>query len=468
MKAGRLLASILLLAIAATGCGQRPGTDQAVVDEPVVVVESPEVSGWMDVSLPGGAPAAFACDAEGAWACFDGGIVLRCNLADCGRWSSFDLGLGDADMIVIDAVSDGGRLLMLTSAGLVEFAGTGDEASVTAVPEGFNPVSMALDAGETALLGSDGSIALETGDGFEIARPGEPRSPASSLVKYGLDWAYLASDSTLARYDDDVALWQVEKVPCTGTLATIDDRLYIGGPGSVLRREAVGEWTEAFPGHLCRGGLALTDAGVVGCSSPGEPLAAAPSTVPDLLCRSGEAGPVWAVDESGILAWSDIGGIETRMPAWDMQRIECTMAGQTGAGSTPPSTPGMTPLLTAASGAFRIYESVSSRPDPFAEFPPRRRDLRRPLGEIAIEELHLVGITLDPSGGNQAMVEDASGVPYILYVNSELANNTRVADITSNEVIVIQEVTVDYGPERGGVASIPTIYSMRLHEEGGL
>ena len=66
------------------------------------------------------------------------------------------------------------------------------------------------------------------------------------------------------------------------------------------------------------------------------------------------------------------------------------------------------------------------------------------------------------------MVEDVNGVPYILYVNSELANNTRIAEITANEVIVIQEVTVDYGPERGGTASIPTIYTMRLHEEGGL
>lgn len=467
MKAGRLLASILLLAVAAAGCGPRPGgTDQAAVGEPVVVVEGPDVSGWLDVSLPGGAPAAFACDAEGAWACFDGGIVLRCNLADGGRWSSFDL--GDADMIVIDAASDGGELLMLTSEGLVEFAGTGEEASVTAVPEGFTPVSMVHEAGETALLGSDGSIATGTGAGFEIARPGAPSAPASGLVRFGPDWAYLAADSTLVRYDAGIALWQAEEVPCTGTLASMDDRLYIGGQGSVLRREAAGEWIEAFPGHLCRGGLALTELGVVTCSSPGEPLAAAPSTVPDLLSRSGDEGPVWAVDESGILAWSDIGGVETRMPAWDTQRIECTMAGQTGTGTAPPSTPGMTPVLTAASGAFRIYESVSSRPDPFAEFPPRRRDLRRPLGEIAIEELHLVGITLDPAGGNQAMVEDASGVPYILYVNSELANNTRVADITSNEVIVIQEVTVDYGPERGGVASIPTIYSMRLHEEGGL
>jgi len=79
-----------------------------------------------------------------------------------------------------------------------------------------------------------------------------------------------------------------------------------------------------------------------------------------------------------------------------------------------------------------------------------------------------VGITIDPTGGDQAMVEDANSVPYILYVGSELANNTRVAEITGNEVIVVQEVTVDYGPDRGGEASIPTIYSMRLHEEGGL
>jgi Tfp pilus assembly protein PilP len=96
------------------------------------------------------------------------------------------------------------------------------------------------------------------------------------------------------------------------------------------------------------------------------------------------------------------------------------------------------------------------------------RDLRRDLEEIAVEELRLVGITLDPAGGDQALVEDASGVSYILYEDTELANNTHVAEITSNEVVVVQEVSVEYGEGMGEEASIPTIYSMRLHEEGGL
>jgi Tfp pilus assembly protein PilP len=122
----------------------------------------------------------------------------------------------------------------------------------------------------------------------------------------------------------------------------------------------------------------------------------------------------------------------------------------------------------AVSGVFRIYESVSSRPDPFTEFPPTRRDLRRSLEDLAIEELHLVGITIDPFGGNQAMVEDANGVPYILYENTILANNTYIAEITSNEVIVVQEVAVGIGEDGVEPTSIPTIYSMRLHEEGGL
>jgi Tfp pilus assembly protein PilP len=116
---------------------------------------------------------------------------------------------------------------------------------------------------------------------------------------------------------------------------------------------------------------------------------------------------------------------------------------------------------------FRIYESVSSRPDPFTEFPVSRRDLRRNLSDLSIEELHLVGITLDPFGGDQAMVEDANGVAYILNEGTRLANNTHIAEITSNEVIVVQEVTVGSTADGGTVTTIPTIYSMRLHEEGG-
>jgi hypothetical protein len=66
------------------------------------------------------------------------------------------------------------------------------------------------------------------------------------------------------------------------------------------------------------------------------------------------------------------------------------------------------------------------------------------------------------------MVEDANGVAYILREGTELRNNTRIAEITGNEVIVIQEVTVGSEDAIGGTTSIPTIFSMRLHEEGGL
>jgi len=66
------------------------------------------------------------------------------------------------------------------------------------------------------------------------------------------------------------------------------------------------------------------------------------------------------------------------------------------------------------------------------------------------------------------MVEDANGVAYILNEGTTLRNNTRIAEITGNEVIVVQEVTVGSEDEPGGITSIPTIFSMRLHEEGGL
>ena len=149
-----------------------------------------------------------------------------------------------------------------------------------------------------------------------------------------------------------------------------------------------------------------------------------------------------------------------------MQMIRYRVAGQTGGGASGGS--GVASADVSFGGVFRIYESVSSRPDPFSEFPLSSRDLRRSVGDLTIEELHLVGITLDPTGGDQAMVEDANGVAYVLKEGTVLRNNTHIAEITGNEVIVVQEVTVGAEDGLGGTTSIPTIFSMRLHEEGGL
>lgn len=269
----------------------------------------------------------------------------------------------------------------------------------------------------------------------------------------------------LLRYDPEVDLWQEETLPAPGPVLVAGGRIFVTADGSVLARTGPGDWERVFRGRLC-GDLAVAGHRVIDPAMPSDVVADALPIAPTSLRRASAGSPVWAVDEMGLMVCAEIGAFETRLSSYDMERIECTLAGQSTA--SPGGSAGVTPVLTAASGAFRIYESVSSRPDPFTEFPARRRDLRRPLSEISIEEFRLVGITIDPAGGDQAMVEDVNGVPYILYVNSELANNTRIAEITANEVIVIQEVTVDYGPERGGTASIPTIYTMRLHEEGGL
>jgi hypothetical protein len=462
MKAFRLLAIILPLAVAA-GCGQRPGQDAAVAPEPAGDAVRPAVSGWMDVALPGGAPAVFTADESGAWALYASGVALRCDLTD-GRWRSYDL--GDAAAGVIDASSADGRLLILTGTALVSFE-PGTDAMVVQLPEGFEPFSLGSNPAGAAILAADGRIGLVDGETVDVRVPAEPAAPASGLFPMEPDWAFASADGRLVRYDPALDLWQYEDLPAVGRLDIAGGTPYLGTGSEVLVRTAQSTWEHSFDGVLCGGGLAVAGNGVVRCSTPHEPLATVPSSVPGMLAVSGQGGPIWAIDGSGLLAWAELGTIETRLPAYDLERIECRLAGQAGTTGTP-APAGISPVLSAASGAFRIYESVSSRPDPFTEFPPRRRDLRRPLGEIAIEELRLVGITIDAAGGNQAMVEDASGVPYILYVDSELANNTRVAEITGNEVIVVQEVTVDYGPERGGVASIPTIYSMRLHEEGGL
>ncbi len=450
------------LALVAAGCG--PGPDRT--GEPLTVATPPESAGqpaavgWMEVVVPGGPPADFVADEAGAWAVYPGGGVLRCSASD-GRWTSYDL--GGAMVSPVDACALSGDLFVLCTDALVSFSEEG-EAISTPLPEGFEPAAVALDGeGAPSVLSASGSIAILGSDGWDVRTPDEPAAGAEGLSRLGPDWVFTAGED-LHRYDPSVGLWQVETMPAPGPVAVAGGAVFLSSGGSVLTRTAPGEWSEVMRGRLC-GTLAISGTRVIDPSRPSEVLAEAIPISPELVAACGD-GPVWALDSEGVLVCAELGQIETRLSGFDMQKIECTMAGQTG--STAGGSAGVTPMLAGASGAFRIYESVSSRPDPFTEFPARRRDLRRPLSEISIEELRLVGITLDPAGGDQAMVEDINGVPYILYVESQLANNTRVAEITSNEVIVVQEVTVDYGPESGGTASIPTIYTMRLHEEGGL
>lgn len=461
LRDARIVLAALLAALS-TGCGPGPDRTGAAAsgDGQVAIAERPAPVGWQEVVLPAGPPEVVAVDDGGAWAVFEGGGVLLCSMSD-GRWSSFDLGPAAASPV--GALSTPAGLLLLSDSALVSFDGT--EAEMTPLPEGFDPAALALDAASApAVLSETGSIAMLAGGAWDVRSPETPATGASGLAMLGPDWIY-TSGSTLVRYDQAVDLWQYESLPGAGPVLVADGRLFSSSGGEVFERAPDGTWSSVFRGRLC-GDLAVSGQRVLDPASPSEAVAEALPVEPGTVLRASEGAPLWAVDDAGMLVCAELGAIETRIPGFDMQRIECALAGQTG--SAPGGSAGVTPVLSAASGAFRIYESVSSRPDPFTEFPARRRDLRRPLSEIAIEELRLVGITLDPSGGDQAMVEDVNGVPYILYVDTELANNTRIAEITSNEVIVVQEVTVDYGPEQGGTASIPTIYTMRLHEEGGL
>jgi hypothetical protein len=442
------------------GCGRGPSEaafgGAAVV--PAGAGEEGTAEGWLEVALPGGAPELFCSDETGAWAVYAGGGMLRFSAAD-GRWSSYDLGAAAGSPMA--ARCDGGVLHLLSDDAVISFDGA--EAVSTPLPEGFSAVDVAVSpASGTALLSADGWLALHDGTGWTVVEPGTPTGDAAGLSWADPDWVFTGADH-LFRYDPTMGLWQQETMPTAGIVLVEGGDIFLSSAGSVFRRAAPGDWEEVLRGEL-RGRLALCGTRVVDPARPFEVLAEALPVEPLQLAAT--SGIIWAVDSDGVLAWASIGDLDTRLTGYDMQVIECTMAGQTGTASG--GTSGVSPVLSAASGAFRIYESVSSRPDPFTEFPARRRDLRRPLTEIAIEELRLVGITLDPAGGDQAMVEDVNGVPYILYVETQLANNTRVAEITSNEVIVVQEVTVDYGPEHGGTASIPTIYTMRLHEEGGL
>ncbi|MBN1433754.1 hypothetical protein JW921_03285 [Candidatus Fermentibacterales bacterium] len=466
-------AFLLLALLAAASCSDQGGGEvsSAVVPPDLTAAAGrTRVEGWLEVLLPVGSPAMLDAAASGArtWFLLPGERALLCYDSSEREWRSFRMEGGGSPYLDIAATGDG--VLLLSAEGVTSFS-PDEEAVLQQLPTGFEPFAIGIGGGSCAVLGADGRLAIpDDAEGFVLRDPGEEVAEAcSGLFRAEPDWFFLADGDVLCRYDQDVDLWQFETAPTSGVLAGRSGVFYVTDPeGSVLRRESRDNWVDLGPdGRLYPEGLILAESGVYSVDDPSGPVAGRPSFEPSILIPSETGDIIWAADEIGLIAHAALGSIRTGLPDYDSEMIACTMAGQ-AARQTTGATGGVMPVMTTGAGVFRIYESVSSRPDPFTEFPPLRRDLRRDLIEVTVEELRLVGITIDPVGGNQALVEDAGGVAFILYEGIQLANNTEVAEISENEVVVVQEVTVDYGAERGGVAIIPTIYTMRLHEEGGL
>ena len=478
-----LLAAFLLLGLLlwAASCGQEDAAGDTRGNPETALEPGPSaqsrVAGWLEVLLPTGSPAIIDAAPGGArtWFLLPGDRALLCYDSSSREWSSFRIGDtedGNAHGEFIALAACGDQVHLLSSEAVTSFVPDG-EAVTMELPACFEPVAIAVHDGGCAVLGADGRLALpDDENGFMTSSPDDEMvsgAIGSSLFRVEPDWAFLADGSVLCRYDAEVDLWQYENVPAGVGLAERSGVLYrCAEDGSVSRRAGRENWLDTgLDGTLYPEGLVLTDAGVFLADDPSDPVAVRPAIEPGLLLPSGGGEIIWAADDIGLIAHAALGSIRTALPDYDAEMIACTVAGQ-AARQTTGATGGVMPVVTAGAGVFRIYESVSSRPDPFAEFPALGHDLRRDLTDVTIEELRLVGITIDPVGGDQALVEDAEGVAFILYEGTELANNTEVAEISSNEVVVVQEVTVDYGAERGGVAVIPTIYTMRLHEEGGL
>lgn len=457
-KTVTLFAAAVTLLLLTPGCGEGGEEVSGVSNGTVTVLEPEPIAGWLSVDTPGRVTAMAAHEA-GAYMLGESGLLLAWS-RETGAWTpSWIEGAEDAfDIVLLE-----GEPVLLTPGSVVTVSQ--GEGTIHPLSGGAVPIDAAAAEGQLAVLYPDGSLELNPQTGSPgFFEPGEA-APVGGLARSGPDWAWLNDDGTLTLLDTGVGLRRVETLPDGITvIASGEDGLLAGDGSTVFLRTAPDRWVQCSRGGLQAAGLVVNDQGVF----PGEidePLAGRIPGDPTGICASGD-GPVWALTESGLSVWAGMDQVETRLPSYDLARIQCSLAGQTGS-QPAPGAPGVSSSSVSVSGVFRIYESVSSRPDPFTEFPAARRDLRRPLEDLTIEELHLVGITLDPSGGDQAMVEDANGVAYILSEGTRLANNTHIAEITSNEVIVVQEVTVGSSVEGGAVTSIPTIYSMRLHEEGG-
>ncbi|MCK5116548.1 MAG: hypothetical protein KAR44_08095 [Candidatus Aegiribacteria sp.] len=449
------------------GCGESTDEATETVDDPgvsITVVSSSDVFGWIEMTLSQAPPRMAEAGEENTWLLFEGGTLLRFSRMD-GKWNAYSLeDLSD----VIDFDLNGETPSFITESEYLVFNHNSCDAVSEPLPEGFSPMELEINNDDIAVLSTGGDIAIREEDGFTVYTASEELNPQGDLQRIGPDWIFKLEGGGLALFDPSVALWQFEESPDGDILTSSDNILFIGVNDTIYVRTLPGEWNYHSDGHLFDGGLVLTENGISTVMSPGEIIAEAPSFEPTrLFAMSSFRQPVWAIDDLGIAVYAGLGTVETNLPYYETQRVSCSMAGQSATGMQG-STESVNDIIQAGSATFRIYESVSIRPDPFTEFSTEGRDARRTLDVISVEEFRLVGITLDPVGGDQAMVEDGIGVPYILYEGTILANNSHVAEITSNEVIVIQDVIVDYSARGGGETTIPTIYSLRLHEEGGL
>ncbi len=433
-------------------------------DIAVTVVSHPDIHGWIELTLSQSPPLLTDAGASSTWLLFEGGNLLEFSISNA-KWKAYFIE-GITDVLDLDILGE--NPVFLTENELLEFSVFDCEITLEALPEGFKPVELEIRSGNIAILDETGAVAIRSESGFEVFTPDQQLEPAGDLQLIEQDWIFRLKGSGIALLDPSVDLWQFEDTPDGYVLTASQSTLYMGSNDGIFIRTDPGEWSFHSSGHLYSDGLVLTEQGISSVTAPDEILAESPSFTPaELVCLDHFSEPFWAIDDQGITVFAELGSVETNLPYYETERVSCSLAGQNTEGMQG-STESVGDMILAGGGTFRIYESVSIRPDPFTEFSDEGRDARRELSSISIEEFRLVGITLDPIGGDQALVEDASGVPYILYEGTDLAYNSHVAEITSNEVIVIQDVIINYSARGGGETSIPTIYSLRLHEEGGL
>lgn len=445
----------VFLFLGSAGCG-KDATDRLEASSGTVIIEdSPPVSGWLEVVLPG-TPVAMDGSGEDLWILAEPGVLMTWN-TETGSWSSVEA----EDAFAIASLDNGAA--MLTPGGIdVLEAG---EITEYQFEEADVPLAVCGTPEGAVVLFTDGTVAIATEGELSRVAESTGRTPVGGIHHSSGSLAWMNDDGTVSLLTMADGLMRDFTLPQGARSVYIDGQQLFADCGEgVLRYTEDNTWEDFFPGSLAGGGVVSMQSGIweIGAESP---LASGLSQEPERVCVLAD-GTVWAMAEQGLAVWGEIGSVETRLSEADVHRMTLRMAGQSPSGSG--SGQDVSSPQVSMGGVFRIYESVSSRPDPFTEFPAARRDLRRSIEDLTIEELHLVGITLDASGGNQAMVEDANGVAYVLREGTTLRNNTRIAEISGNEVIVVQEVTVGSEDDIGGTTSIPTIFSMRLHEEGGL
>lgn len=355
LKSCLFTASIFLMV---AGCENEQVEDDSAVSATVQVqiAEQAPVSGWLEVGLPS-EPIIMDSFGNDLWILTVDGYLMKWN-NELQEWSAVetDNPLFASDPAFSLSASNGVVALLNKSAlftfrenQVVEFVFTQD----------VEPLSICAVDDEFAVLFADGSVSLTSGSDLNQIVSSVGKAVVGSFCTDSENLAWLNQDGTLSLFNISESFLSEISVPDSTVEINLAESLILAGDGVCISSyNGIDGWDSYTQGRATGDNLVYTLDGIKEFNDPNSLTAGLPMC-PVKTCILSD-GSIWSLSDGGLTVWAEIGSIETRIPDADIQMIRYRMAGQTGSST---SGEGIETSDISFGGVFRIYESVSSRPD---------------------------------------------------------------------------------------------------------